>query len=565
MTLRSAPSARTPIGERTALRGVRDVLAGVTRANAPGQVLAGVTLLAIAIPEQLATSRLAGAPAFFAMIAFIVATLVFVASGSNPIMSVGADSTIAPLFAVSLARLAPFGSGGYLEVVAVTAVVTGVVLAVIGVARLGWIADFLSAPIVAGFLAGIGLIIVVHQLPDALGVASGGSSIYQRLHVVAGELGRVSGWSVALALGTLALLVLGERLNARLPWALAGIVVATVLTVALSLSHHGVAELGAVTVGGPQWRLRWLGVGQWATVLTTTVTLVIVILSQSAATTRTSADELVVETDVSRDFLGVGLANVAAGLVGAFPVDASPARTTVTRLAGGRTKLPGVVAAVLAIALSPLGHYAERIPLAALAGILFFIAARLVKLDQFKRVWATSRTEFALAVVSGLGVVLVGVEAGIAIAVGLAILAQTWRSARPAMLELGRRAGTTSWEPVGSPGVEREERVLVLFFDADLFFANAGVFRRQLHERLAAHPTVRHVVLDAVAMADVDFTGLATLADLLADLATERVDVTLARATPAVRTALARYGDARLAAVAVHDSVDTAVRGALSG
>ena len=565
MATRSAPGARTPIGQRTALRGVRDVLAGVTRASAPGQVLAGVTLLAIAIPEQLATSRLAGAPAFFAMIAFIVATLVFVASGSNPIMSVGADSTIAPLFAVSLARLAPFGSSGYLEVVAVTAVTTGVVLTVIGVARLGWIADFLSAPIVAGFLAGIGLIIVVHQLPDALGIASGGSSIYQRLHVVVRELGHVSGWSVALALGTLALLVLGERLNARLPWALAGIVVATVLAVALSLSHHGVAELGAVTVGGPQWRLRWLGASQWATVLTTTVTLVIVILSQSAATTRTSADELGVETDVSRDFLGVGLANVAAGLVGAFPVDASPARTTVTRLAGGRTKLPGVVAAVLAIALSPLGHYAERIPLAALAGILFFIAARLVKLDQLARVWRTSRTEFALAVVSGLGVVLVGVEAGIAIAVGLAILSQTWRSARPSMLELGRRAGTTSWEPVVLPGVEREQRVLVLFFDADLFFANAGVFRRQLHERLAAHPTVRHVVLDAVAVADVDFTGLATLANLLADLAAERVDVTLARATPAVRRALVRYGDARLAAVAVHESVDSAVRAVLSG
>ncbi len=565
MATRSAPGARTPIGQRTALRGVRDVLAGVTRASAPGQVLAGVTLLAIAIPEQLATSRLAGAPAFFAMIAFIVATLVFVASGSNPIMSVGADSTIAPLFAVSLARLAPFGSSGYLEVVAVTAVTTGVVLTVIGVARLGWIADFLSAPIVAGFLAGIGLIIVVHQLPDALGIASGGSSIYQRLHVVVRELGHVSGWSVALALGTLALLVLGERLNARLPWALAGIVVATVLAVALSLSHHGVAELGAVTVGGPQWRLRWLGASQWATVLTTTVTLVIVILSQSAATTRTSADELGVETNVSRDFLGVGLANVAAGLVGAFPVDASPARTTVTRLAGGRTKLPGVVAAVLAIALSPLGHYAERIPLAALAGILFFIAARLVKLDQLARVWRTSRTEFALAVVSGLGVVLVGVEAGIAIAVGLAILSQTWRSARPSMLELGRRAGTTSWEPVVLPGVEREQRVLVLFFDADLFFANAGVFRRQLHERLAAHPTVRHVVLDAVAVADVDFTGLATLANLLADLAAERVDVTLARATPAVRRALVRYGDARLAAVAVHESVDSAVRAVLSG
>lgn len=560
-----APSPRTPISERRALRGVRDLLAGVTRATAPSQVLAGVTLLAIAIPEQLATSRLAGAPAFFAMIAFIVATLVFVAAGSNPVVSVGADSTIAPLFAVSLARLAPFGSTGYLEVVAVTAVTTGIVLSIIGVARLGWIADFLSAPIVTGFLGGIGLIIIVHQLPDALGVAAGGSSIYQRLHVVASELGHLSAWSVALALGTLALLVVGERVNARLPWALVAILVASALSVTLSLSHHGVVELGAVTLGGPRWRLAWLSTSQWATVLSTTVTLVIVILSQSAATTRTSADELGVATDVSRDFLGVGLANVAAGLVGAFPVDASPARTTVTRLAGGRTKLPGVVAAVLAILLSPLGHDAERIPLAALAGILFFIAARLVKLDQLRRVWATSRTEFALALISGLGVVLVGVEAGIAIAVGLAILAQTWRSARPSMLELGRRAGTTSWEPIDTPGVEPEDRALVLFFDADLFFANAGVFRRLLHERLAAHPGVRHVVLDAVAMAEVDFTGLAMLADLVADLDTQRVTLTLARATDALRRAIARYGDERLGALACHDSVDAAVRAALEG
>lgn len=563
MAKRPGSSDRTPIGERRASRGLVDLFAGVTRRSAASQFLAGVTLLAIAIPEQLATSRLAGAPAFFALLAFIAATLVFVLVGSNPIVSVGADSTIAPLFAVSLARLAPVGSSTYLEVTAVTAVVTGLVLAVIGVARLGWIADFLSVPIVAGFLSGIGLIIIVHQLPDALGVASGGSSVYQRLHVVVGELGHVSGWSVALAVGTLALLVVGERLNPRLPWALAGILVATLLAASLSLAHHGVTELGAVAVGGPIWRLRWLGATQWTTVLTTTVTLVIVILSQTAATTRTSADELGVETDVSRDFLGVGLANVAAGLVGAFPVDASPARTTVTRLAGGRSKLPGLAAAVLAIALSPLGRYAADIPLAALAGILFFIAARLVRVDELRRVWRTSRTEFALAAVSGLGVVLVGVEAGIAIAVGLAILAQTWRSARPSMLELGRRTGTTSWEPLGTRGVERVHKVLVVFFDADLFFANAGVFRRLLHERLAAHPAVRHVVIDAVAMADIDFTGLAALADLVADLAQEHVDVTVARATDAVRRAIAHYGDARLAAIPFHDSVDTAVTAVL--
>jgi sulfate permease, SulP family len=146
---------RTPIGLRQPSRGLRDTFRGLDRANAPAQLLAGVTLLAIAVPEQLATSRLAGVPAFIAMIAFIAATLVFVFFGSNPIMSVGADSTIAPLFAVGLLRLAPLSTTLYFELVATTAVITGLVVLGVGLLRLGWIADFLSLPIVTGFLGAL--------------------------------------------------------------------------------------------------------------------------------------------------------------------------------------------------------------------------------------------------------------------------------------------------------------------------------------------------------------------------------------------------------------------------
>src|ERR1017187_4371072 len=163
---------RTPIGQRKSVRGFGELFAGVTRANMSGQVLAGVTLLAIAIPEQLATSQLAGVPAFTAMIAFITASLVFFVIGSNPIVSVGADSTIAPLFAVALLRLAPASSPEYMELVAATAVVAGIIVMGIGLLKLGWLADFLSLPIVVGFMAGIGLIIIAHQLPRVLGVPS---------------------------------------------------------------------------------------------------------------------------------------------------------------------------------------------------------------------------------------------------------------------------------------------------------------------------------------------------------------------------------------------------------
>src|SRR6202142_1533512 len=217
----SAPvTERTPIAQRRVLDGLNHIFAGLTRKNFPGQFLAGVTLLAIAIPEQLATSQLAGVPAFTAMIAFIAASLVFFFIGSNPIVSVGADSTIAPLFAVALLRLAPASSAEYMELVAATAVVAGLIIMTIGLLKLGWLAEFLSLPIVVGFLGGIGVIIITHQLPRVLGVPSGGESFVQRIAWISHQFANVSGWSVAIALGTLTFMVVGEKFNAKLPWAL---------------------------------------------------------------------------------------------------------------------------------------------------------------------------------------------------------------------------------------------------------------------------------------------------------------------------------------------------------
>jgi len=458
-----------------------------------------------------------------------------------------------------LIRLAPVSTTLYFELIAATAVVTGLVVMAIGLLRLGWIADFLSLPIVTGFLAGIGVIIIVHQLPSALGVSAGGTSVIQRLSSLSHVLAHVSGWSIALALGTLAVLMVGEKINGRIPWALGAIVVATILAVAFSLATHGVVELGAVNAQLPTWRLHWLSGSQWSIVATTAVTLVIVILSQTAATTRTSSDDLGVSSEISRDFVGVGLANVAAGLVGAFPVDASPARTTVARLAGGRTKLVGVTAAILAILLSPLSHYAHSIPLAALAGVLFFIALRLINVDQLRRIWHTSRVEFLFALISLLGVVLIGVEQGLAIAVALAILDQTWRSARPKMFELGRHVGTTSWEPMGPPNVELVDHALVVLFDNDIFFANAGVFRREVHQLIATQPATKHFVMDAVAISDIDFTGMTILAQVVDDIAKDGVSFTLARVNDTVRASLQKSSDAAVRGLAIYESVDDAV------
>ncbi len=379
-----------------------------------------------------------------------------------------------------------------------------------------------------------------------------------RLDWIAHHLSHVSAWSVALAAGTLIVMVVGERINPRWPTALVAVLGATALATGLSLSRHGVQLLGTVSVGLPGWRLSTLSAHAWGVVATTSLTLLVVIISQSAATARSSADEFGLADAVDRDFLGVGVANIVAGLAGAFPVNASPARTTVAGLAGGRTKMVGLVAVAGAVALSPLATYARDIPLAVLAGVLIFVAARLFKVPQLEAIWRTSRVEFLLAAVSCLGVVFLGVEIGLAIAVGLSILAQTWRSSRPRMIALGRRKGTTSWEPIELESVERVDHVLAVFFDESLYFANAGAFRREVHERLKENPDTRHVVIDAVAIAACDYTGLATLAQVVADLNSDDVSVSVARANDAVKHEIGHFANKALRHVHFFDSVDAA-------
>jgi len=194
-----------------------------------------------------------------------------------------------------------------------------------------------------------------------------------------------------------------------------------------------------------------------------------------------------------------------------------------------------------------------------LAGVLIFIASRLMKVALLREIWRANRIEFLFAAVSALGVIFIGVEQGIAIAVGLAVLDQTWRSARPHMVVLGRHDGTTSWEPLGSPHVSMIDHTLVVIFDNDLFFANAGVFRRDIHQLLEKYPQSRHLVLDAVAIAEIDFTGMTILSQVVHDLNEDQMTISFARVNPTVKKTLLSSFDPLIRAIPMFDSVDAAV------
>jgi high affinity sulfate transporter 1 len=538
-------------------------LRGYQRAWASPDLLAAITLLVIAVPEQLATSRLAGVPPITGFYAFVAGTVLFALLGSNPQMSVGADSTIAPLFAVAIVRLAPAGSPHYIDLVGILAVMVGLIVALIGVLRLGWIADFLSAPIITGFLAGVALIIVVHQLPDLFGLASAGGSTLNRISTVVSHLGDTNAWTLGIGAIVFAVVIAAERIDRRLPGALVGLVGSTVAVGVFALHAHGVAVLGTIAHGAPRLGLADLHLSTLASIAPVAGVVALVVVSQSAATTRAFADAGHYEVDVGHDFLGVGAGNVAAGLLGAFPVNASPARTAATASAGGRTQLAGLIAAAALVVLIPAAGLLKDVPLATLAAVLIYIATRIFNVHELVAIARFDRYEFALTLITLLTVALVGVEQGIGVAVGLAILDRTRLSARPQLHVLGRLPGTTSWTPLrANPTAAQIPGVLAVLFATPLWYANAIIFRAQVAESLPrALGTPRLVVLDALGMHDLDYTGARALREVLDELGRDRIAFAIARVGQTARDGLRRSGLlTRIGEDHLFASVDEAVR-----
>ena len=508
-------------------------------------MLAAFTLLVIAVPEQLATARLAGMPPITGFYAFVAGTVLFALLGSNPQMSVGADSTIAPLFAVGIAHLAPIGSPRYVDLVGILAVAVGVLVALVWLLRLGWIAEFLSAPIITGFLAGIAVVIVVHQIPDLFGLAAASGGTVHRIAVAA----QPPRSDQRLGAGDRGGRVRDHRHRrtrrpAGSPARSWGSSPPRSSSPPSAFTAHGVAVLGTVAHGAPRFGLEGLSWSTLGSVAPIAGVVALVVVTQSAATTRAFADQGGYEVDVGRDFLGVGAGSVVAGLVGAFPVDASPPRTAAVAAASGRTQAAGLGAAAAIALLVPAAGVLKDVPVAALAGVLLYVATRIFHGRDLLAIARFDPFEFALAVITLLTVAFVGVEQGIAVAVGLAILDRTRLSARPQLHVLGRIPGTTSWTPISSPEQPAQvPGVLVVLFATPLWYANAVHFRAQLQVALTrAVGPPRLVVLDAIGMSDLDYTGSRSLRDALDALDREHISFAIARAGEHVRTSLARSG-----------------------
>jgi len=291
-------------------------------------LVAGLTLAAIAIPEQLATARLGHFAPQIGFSAFLAGSLAFAIFGNNRFLSSGADSTITPIFAGSLALLAVAGSPDYAALAAVLALMVGLVLVIGGVFRLGWIADLLSVPVTVGFMAGISVHILISQMPAILGLPTSDSPMLERLAELAQQLPQTNLFSALIGFGVYALIAISERIDARIPGALIGLVGAAVAVMWMGLESRGVSVLGDVPVALPALALPEIPISRLVQLVPLTLIVAVIVMVQTAATTRSFASDNE-PPDVDRDFVGVGAGSVLSGLIGGFPVNASPPRTGV--------------------------------------------------------------------------------------------------------------------------------------------------------------------------------------------------------------------------------------------
>lgn len=496
----------------------------------PGDLMAGLTLAAIAIPEQMATARLGGFAPQIGFFAFMAGSLGFALLGGNRFLSCGADSTITPIFAGGLAALATAGSPEYQGLAIALALMVGAMMLAGGAFRLGGIANLLSMPVMVGFLAGISVHIIVSQLPGVLGLESPDGPTLDRIGVLAGEIGRTNPVTLCIGLGVLAVVVISEKISAKIPGALIGLVAATLATIALGLESKSVNVVGMVPGTLPRPTLPELAPELWVRLVPLAFVTTVVVMVQTAATTRSFPSDPDKPADVDRDFLGAGAGSVLSGLFGAFPVNASPPRTGIVAETGGQSQLAGLAAAVIVLLLLAFGTgLLKHVPDAALGGILQFVALRIIRTKQIVTIYRQSFSEFLLIVATAALIIVLPIEQGAFLGIVLSLLHGIWSTTRARLVEFERVPGTTIWWPTHKHiAGERIAGVAVIGLQAPLSFLNAPGFRSDVTKVLST-ATPQLLVLEASGMVEIDFTAAQILLDVFKACNAQGVTVALAR------------------------------------
>ncbi len=517
-------------------------------------VIAGVTLAALAIPEVMGYTKIAGTPVVTGLYTLVLPVLAFGLLGSSRHLVVGGDSATAAIMyagiaALGISGLQP-GTPQWVALAGLSALICGGLLLLARVARLGFLADFISRTVLIGFLTGVGIQVAFGQLAGMLGVPSPKvdlgaiSGTLIKFWDTLKEVGQTSGATLAVSLSVIATLVLFERFIPAIPGGLVAVVGAIAVSWAADLQSHGVSTLGHVPGGLPHVGFpSGVGLDDAGKLFTVSVSMFLVILAQSAATSRAYAvryQEQFVEND---DLVGLGVANLLAGLSSTFVVNGSPTKTEMVDQAKSRSQVAQLTtAAVVVLVLLFLTKPLQYMPNAVLASVVFVIGLKLVKIVAMRRIWGLARDEFVVAAITAAVVVVVGVEQGIILAILLSIALHVKRHYTP-------HDAVVTWTADGKPkmqkpipGTRSEPGLIVYRFPVGIFYANSVRLAEDVLGLVNVPDPPRWFVLVADAIDDVDYTGGTTLLEVAEGLEKRGIVLAIAEAGDDVLRELRRFG-----------------------
>jgi sulfate permease, SulP family len=532
-------------------------------------VVAALAVWAVLVPQSMAYASLAGVPAVNGLYAAIAGLLVYAVLGTSGQLNVGPSSGVAVLAAATVAPLALGDSDRYLALSAGLALLKGVILLCAGLIRLGFVAEFLAKPVLAGYVVGLGLVIAVGQVPALLGLSIEADGFFAQVKEIVFHLAEAHVWTVVIGVGTLVFLLVLQAVAPRAPGAMIAVVFGVLAARTLDLAAEDVRLIGTITASLPDLGAPDIRIDDIERLLGGALGVALLAYAESIAAARRFAAKHGYEVDANRELVAVGASNVAAGLAQGFPVDASMSRTAVADGAGQRTQLAGllnVVFILLTIALF-MGFFAD-LPKATLSAIVIGAVLPLMRTGELRRLQRLDDVDFAFAAICLVGVLLLGVLEGIVFAVLASLVALVYRSFRPNTAVLGLlRAAEAGDEDFHfrdlsrHPALETFPGLVIFRFDQEIFFANAALFRNAVRRAIHASPTVvKEVLVDAGAITHVDTSGLDMLTELHAELARRGIRLHLARIKGPLRDPFERAGVLELLGPdAIHPSVRSGV------
>jgi SulP family sulfate permease len=530
-------------------------LHGYDRKWLRGDLVAGLTVWAVLVPEALAYASIAGVSPVVGLYAAPGALLLYAAFGSSRHLIVGPMSATAALSAATVSSVATAGSGRFVELTAALAISAGLAALIAGLLRLGFLASFISEPVLKGFIVGLALTIIVGQLPALFGVAKGSGDFFQKLWDLITDLGDTQGLTLVVGLGSLAMLLGLRRYAPAVPASLVVVAVSVIAVSVFHLDRHGVKIVGHIDRGLPSLGLPDVSFHDYVKLLGGGIGVMLVGFAEGLGAAKTYAAKHHYDVDVNHELVGLGTANIASGLSSGMVVNGSLSKTAVNGSAGANSQVSGlVVAAMTIVTLLLLTGLFEKLPEATLAAVVIVAVLELVDYRALVRLYGVytrrlgraygvaARPDFIAAVAALLGVTVFDTLPGLFIGIAVSFVLLLYRASRPRVAELAKAPGAKHYAALDQiDDGERVPGVVILRVEAGLFFANADWVRDHVRTA-AARPGTRAVVLDASNVAFIDVTAVEMLDQLADTLQSEGVTLRVARDTGGVRDVLRQAG-----------------------